>query len=127
MSVTRNKQRQKANTGIRGVHTVDELVYNEAAGARKVLPLGGLLTPVGALGAAYNAGAGATVAVFNNTASPIFFAVGDAAVVAPTGPANGVPVPAYSYFYASLGANTHIIASSASGFGFLVSDDTYWA
>lgn len=128
MSATRPKQRQKANSAIRGANTIDDMVYNEQAGAKKSLPLGGKLKPLGSLSSLVNVGdSGKTIAVFNVSSSTTrFFKTGDATVTAPTGAVDGIPVPASSYFYASLADDIAIIGNSGDLYAYEVLDDSYW-
>lgn len=123
-------QRQKQNQHIRGPGNVNDNEYNEKAGAKKVLPLGGkFIKPyLGALNAGVQTtlGAGSTVAVYNNSAATVFVTTGVAGLSAPTNATDGIPVSAFSWFYVSMGPDTHIRSSSANAFGYELDDDTYW-
>ena len=55
------------------------------------------------------------VIFYNQTTAVVFISFGDAAAVAPTGPANGFPILAGEKCTVNSGPNTHAITSSASG------------
>lgn len=120
--------REKVGNDKRGPNVSIENEYNDWAGACKVLgPVQGVLKILGSLGTpgVKTPQFGATVAVFNNSATVDFVAVGPQTATAPTGGANGIPVPPYAYIYVSMGANQFIISAAATTFGYLVVDETY--
>ena len=103
---------------------VASIQHNPYVGAQKTMEMGHKFTILGALDTARGVGRGLTVGCFNNSAAVVFVATGDASMAAPTGPADGIPVPAYSYVFVALGQDNTIISNSANCFGYLVQDDT---
>lgn len=125
------RERKKAGIDTRGPQAIGEQRWNNDAGADKVLPLNGLFkTPyLGAIGTAkeVTSGKGATVAVYNDSATTAYAATGDSSVAAPTGPANGIAIPPFSYMYIAMGENLWVRGSAATVYAYELSDDTYIA
>lgn len=121
------KVREKLALKLKSYAKALDVAYVDAAGALKTVPSGHKLSNGGqALNAAVGFDFGKIVAVFNNSNVVTFVATGPtAAVSAPTGPTNGIPVPAYSWLYLSLGDDCYIISNSASVFAYSVDDETY--
>lgn len=119
--------REKAGNEIKGANRATDIAYNDAAGAAKVIgPLQGVLKILGALNAGVQVPQkGATMAVFNNSAAVAFVALGAQTASAPSSPANGIPIPPYSYIYVCMGINQFIISNVATVFGYQVIDETY--
>lgn len=121
------KIREKIALKLKSYAKALDIAYSDAAGALKTVPSGHKLSNGGqALNAAVGFDYGKIVAVFNNSNVVCFVATGPtAAVLAPAGPTTGIPVPAYSWQYVSLGDDCYIISNSANVFAFTVDDDTY--
>ena len=119
--------REKVGNDVKGANRATDIAYNDWAGAAKVLgPLQGVLSILGALNAGVSvAQLGATIAVYNNSATTAFVALYPQTGAAPTGGANGIALPPFAYTYVCMGANQFIIASAATVFGYQVIDESY--
>lgn len=126
----RKRQRTKAGIDTKGPQAIGEQRWNDMAGADKVLPVHGRFkTPyLGALGAAKEVvgGKGMTVAVYNDSAVTAFVATGPtSSLAAPTGAADGVAIPPFSYHYIQMGEHLWIRSNVATTYGYELDDDTY--
>ena len=120
-------RRKKYSEAVSGGNEVLDTSYNRQAGALKMLPIVGFLTPIGSLTALVQLpDLGATVAVFNPGTTPIFVAFGNSTMVAPTSATDGIPVPAGQMITLAAGPNSCMMASGTS-FGYLVNDDAFLA
>ena len=120
------KIREKIALKLKSYAKALDIAYSDAAGALKTVPSGHKLSNGGqALNVAVGFDYGKIVAVFNNSNVVCFVKTGDSSVAAPTNATNGIPVPAYSWQYVSLGDDSYIISNSANVFAFSVDDDTY--
>jgi hypothetical protein len=121
------KVREKLASKLKSYAKALDVAYSDAAGALKTVPSGHKLSNGGqALGSAVGFDFGKIVAVFNNSSSVAFVATGPtSSVAAPTDPTDGIPVPAYSWLYLSLGDDCYIISDSASVFAYSVDDETH--
>jgi len=118
-------KRNKPQDFIRGGMTIQDLVFNERAGAYKVIgPILGDVIIKGSLATAVQVMAGSLIAVFNNSAAVAFVKTGDATVTAPTDGSNGIPIKPYDYLIISMGENSYIISNTADVFGYLINDET---
>jgi hypothetical protein len=105
---------------------ITSVEHNVLAGAKKSVLVGPALTIVGTLGSARSVGIGASLWIYNNSATVGFvrvFAPGESAS-APTGLADGIAVPPNSYIYLNTGTKMSIIGSAATLGCYLVQDDT---
>ena len=113
--------------------------YNQAAGAQKVMTVGGKLKPFQTGASAYTTdfntasrqvGKGATLAFYNNTGAVASVTIGDSSVTSlAAGVTNaagrvGVPVPANSWVYLNTYDLDFAITSAVTCMGFIVEDDT---
>ena len=118
-------ERKKPQDKIRGGMTIADHVYNEKAGAYKVLgPIFGAASPKGAINSAVHIGRGGLVAIFNNSAVVEFAITGNLAVAAPSDPTDGIPVKPYDYLILAMGEDDYVIGSSADLFAYAIQDDT---
>lgn len=118
---------------------IQAMQFNEQAGAQKQVEVGPKLLPLDAGTGAPTTNAttakalpsmGRSIAVYNNgTIGSITF--GDATVTSlaigatnATTKAVGIPCPPNAWTYLSAGEATHVIASAATMFVFLIADDT---
>jgi hypothetical protein len=66
-------RRKKPSDAISGGNEVLDISYNRYAGALKMLPVAGMLTPIGSLAAAVALpDLGTTIAIFNPTIAPLY-------------------------------------------------------
>lgn len=122
------KKRNKVKEKVVGQTVATDMSYNESAGALKHLGpiLGKLLIPGQALNAARGYDAGKLLAIYNNSASTVFYKTGpDATVTAPTGISDGAPLPPFAYTTVSLGDDRYIVSNSANAVAFEIEDDSY--
>ena len=120
-------RRKKASDAVSGGNEVLDISYNRYAGALKMLPVAGMLTPIGSLATKVALpDLGTTVAIFNPTTGVLYVKFGNNTVTAPTGGADGIPVPAGQYLTLASGPYGYVIASGAV-FGYLVEDDAFLA
>ena len=111
-----------------GANAALDMAYNDKSGALKTLgTTKGHLLPIGALNPGKEIALGSMVHVFNSDTAIHYVITGEAGVVtAPTGPANGIPVPPGEYIAISMGQDQEIISDSATVFGYLVDDETIY-
>jgi hypothetical protein len=128
-----DRKRKQSGEDARGVGEIQQVEYNEKAGAKKVLgPILGKLvrTPGGSPGvittAASMSSAGKLVALFNNSASVAWALTGDSSVAVPTS-ANGIALPPNAYTILALGPHTHVRADVGTVVAYEIEDNTYWA
>jgi hypothetical protein len=121
------KIREKVALKLKSYAKALDIAYNDASGALKTVPSGHKLSNGGqSLGTSVPFDYGQVLAIFNNSNVVAFVKTGPTtAVAAPTGPTNGIPVPAYSWLYISLGDDCFVISNSASVFAYTIDDDTY--
>lgn len=120
-------RRKKPSDAVSGGNEVLDISYNRYAGALKMLPVAGMLTPIGSLiSAVALPDLGTTVAIFNPTGGVLYVKFGDSTVTAPTGGADGIPVPPSQYITLAAGPYGYVI-SNGPMFGYLVGDDAYLA
>ena len=116
---------KRVNTDMRqDTSSINSLKFNKYAGGDKVLNIGPSLNILGPLNVAVGVPQGAALWIYNNSGTVAYAAFGGPSVVAPSSPANGIPLPPNSYTYLSAGENTFVIASAATVFGYQVIDDT---
>jgi len=121
-----NKIRSKPSQDRYGADMATEDAFNQYAGAAKIMgPIFGVVQQyLGALNAAVGVDLGSLVAVYNNSTSTSFVALGTSNTVsAPTNPSNGIAVPPNSYLIIPMGQNNWIISNSATTFGYWLQDD----
>jgi hypothetical protein len=118
--------RAKSSNNTRGYAAAIEYAYNDAAGASKAINMLGHLVPLGAANTVQSPGQGRTIAFFNSNASTVrWVRFGNNTVTAPTGYADGVPLPPGEYTILGLGPNTSYIANNADVFAYEVVDETF--
>lgn len=112
--------------------------YNQAAGADKVMIVGGHMKPLQIGASSYTTdyttarkvGKGVTMAFYNDTGATASITIGDSAITALTHgvtDANGnvgLPVPSKSWLYINTYHSEYVISSSATCFGYIIEDDT---
>jgi len=71
--------------------------------------------------------AGGYVLIFNNSATVSFVKTGTDAsnLPAPTGGANGIPIPPNDWLVISMGSNKYIRANAATTFGYVIDDESF--
>ena len=105
---------------------ITSVEHNVLAGGKKHVAVGPALTIVGALNVARSVGIGASLWIYNNSATVGFvrtFAPGESPA-APTGISDGIAVPPNAYIYLNTGTKMSIIGSAATLACYLVQDDT---
>lgn len=131
MTVTRAKQRQKANKDIRGTNNIDDLEHNNEAGARKTIKTMGHLIVLGAVPTASVLDlqdSGKTISLWNSDTATHYVKIGDSSITAPAGAADGIALPGGQYTTITLTSETCIRADAASKvFAYEVEDSSYWA
>ena len=125
----RKQRKIKRTTNVLDHQEIANNEYNQISGAEKNLNVGPKLIPRGliitASATAFGSGNGKIIEVYNNSAATLFFNSGDSSLAAPTGPANGIAVPANSYRLYAMGADTHLRSNDATDlFFYEVDDDT---
>jgi hypothetical protein len=121
MNATRTKKSQNRYSGV----DATEFSFNQQAGAMKQLgPILGNLTILGALGSAVGVDLGSLVAIYNNSSSVAWAAMGTtSAMAAPTGGADGIALPPNQYTILALYDKNFVRCSAATCFGYLINDD----
>lgn len=117
----------------------EDLKFNQASGADKVIPAGHHLKPIfiGANTFSTNAttrlsiGRGVTLAVFNNAATVSTITIGDSTVTSQgAGLVQagtefvGIPLKPYEYTYLNTFDKEYVITSAATALVYIVEDDT---
>lgn len=125
--MARNNKRQKEQKDLRGTAVIPDIEYNELTGAQKVLgPIVGCLKYIGAANAALPAPNSKLIAFWVNGTTSRFVNFGtSSAVIAPTGPTDGIPLRAGDYTILSAGSNDWFIANSGDVFAYEIIDETY--
>jgi hypothetical protein len=118
-------KRKKSNLLIAGVPTAQENAYNDFAGAVKKIPLYGSLIPLGAANAVTLVSMGATIFFYNNSDAVDWVAFGDGSVTAPSGGADGLPIPANTLIGYSAADNSAFISIADTTFAYLLQDETF--
>jgi hypothetical protein len=121
MNATRTKITQNRYSGV----DATEFSFNQQSGAMKQLgPILGNVSILGPLNAAVGVDLGSLVAIFNDSSTVAWAAMGTtASVAAPTGGANGIALRPNDYTILALYNNNYIICSTATCFGYLINDD----
>lgn len=117
----------------------EDLKFNQASGADKVIPAGHHLKPI-FIGlntfttnatAKLNVGKGITLAIFNNSAGVLSATIGDSTLVSQTVGAVqagtdfvGIPLRPYTFTYLNTFDKDYVITSSANALVYIVEDDT---
>lgn len=96
--------------------------YSAEAKAQRQAEAGLYWTPMGALNAAKRGEQGQSIMVFNTDTSVHYVRTGAAAVAAPTGGTDGIPVMAESFLIISLGPDEFLRSDSALVFGYKASN-----
>jgi hypothetical protein len=118
--------RKKSQKDQAGAYLSLDYAYSDASGTYKVMTGFGAPAPVGALGSAYNTQLGTTMMFFNSDTAVHYVKFGGAAVTAPSGPADGIPLPPGQLVVMNIGpTNSAVISDSALVFGYTVGDETY--
>jgi len=108
----------------RDAQEISAAQYDVNVGAQKNYEVGKLLRPLGDLATAKSANPGATIYCYNEDTATHWVKTGASAVAAPTGSANGIPIPPTSYFAVATGMDSFIRSDSNKVFGFLLYDDS---
>jgi hypothetical protein len=98
--------------------TLWQTVFGDASGTLKTSDAGLDCSPIGALGSAVRVGAGASVRCYNNSNAVVWVKFGAQGVAAPTGYADGLPIPINSMVVYNSGASEWIISNAATTFGY---------
>ena len=83
-----------------------------------------ILGPLSVLAAAVGVGLGSVVRVFNSDAAVHYVAIGDLGMLAPTSPADGIPVPPGQYVTLNSGDHMFMFSDSALVFGYKLIRDS---
>lgn len=103
--------------------TIDLNLYTVDANSKRDTEGGQHWNPLGPLGAATYTGAYRSVLVFNSTASTHYVAIGGSSMAAPTGPSDGIPVPAGRSVVINTGAYDCVRSDSAGVYGYWAPDN----
>lgn len=98
--------------------TLLQAIFADLAGSIKVSEGGLDLAILGALNTAVRVGPAAVIRVFNAGGATAYVAFGAQGMAAPTGPTDGIPVPAGQYLVVNSGAKEWVRASAATMFGY---------
>lgn len=128
MTANRPAQRQKAGQDTKGHQAIQDLKYNDKAGADKTIQTMGNLAPLGSLAAAVDLQTpGKTIAIYNNTGVVHWVAASTSpTLAAPTGFSDGIALAPNQYTTITLTKETFIRADVGTVYGYEVVDDTYW-
>jgi hypothetical protein len=121
-----NGNREKPVGKLRGYGKALDMAYNGSAGGFKHINVFPYINAPGvALGAVKKFDQGKTLALFNSDAALHWYRTYPATdtPTAPTGMADGVPVPPGQYMLIAMGNDTQIISDSALVFAFTIDDD----
>lgn len=117
----------------------EDLKFNQASGADKVIPAGHHLKPMMTGASTYstnatsrvNVGKGATLAIFNNAATVASVTLGDSTVTSQVPGAVqagksfvGIPLRSYEFTYLNTFDKDYVIASASTVLVYIVEDDT---
>lgn len=120
-----NGQREKLNDKVRGYPKAIDLAYNDPAGALRTIPVYPRFNGYGtAIATAQGYDKGSTLGIFNSDSAIHYVATGAAAMGAPSGPTNGIPVPAGQWIFIHLGDDTHVRADNAAVYAYKIDDDS---
>jgi hypothetical protein len=100
---------------------IGQVTFSSTAQVKRNSESGLDFAPAGALGTAVRVGPSTPVLCYNNSAAVAWVAFGSQAVAAPTGYANGLPIPANSMFVYNSGESEWIISNVATTFGYVPS------
>lgn len=128
MTANRPSQRQKASQDAKGHQAIQDIKYNDKAGADKTIKTMGYLVPLGSLATAVDLkSSGKTISLYNNSGVVAFVAASILpTIAAPTGFTDGIALAPNQYTTITLTEETYIRASAATVYGYEVLDDTYW-
>lgn len=108
-----------------GMAAAQDMGWNDQAGAHKVMgPNLGVLTPVGDASTSLPRLPGSTMVFFNADNSIHYVKFGGSTVTAPTGPADGIPVPPGTLLTLGFGDNTNVISDTNDVYAYDVADAT---
>ena len=118
-------RRNRPGPSVIGAQKAMDMAYNDESGGLKVVgQILGDLQPIGAISAIQKTEQGKTIALFNSDTAIHWVKFGDASVAAPTGFADGLPVPPGQYSFFSVGRNCGFRSDSALVFAYVLQDDT---
>lgn len=134
-------QRNLPGSSVRDTSTIDNLIYNEASGARKSIAVGQHLLPLpdGASGYTTNAttakilpSPGRNLAVYNNAGAVGSITLGEDSTVTAQAPGAiqaatqhvGIACPPNAWTYIGCGPQNWVIASAATLLVYLIDDET---
>lgn len=103
---------------ITNLGSIHQNTYSDDAKVLRVAETGHNLAPKGAIATAVKVGDGQPVMVFNSDTNPHYVKFGDESVAAPSGPANGIPIPAGQFLVLNSGANMWIRSDSATVYAY---------
>jgi len=123
-----SKGRQKIGEKIKGVSKTSDIVYNDQAGANKTIGMIlGALEPKGAIGASTSlpSNKAPLIAVYNDTNATAWVKTQNGAIGAAAA-AGDIAIPPYSYItIAAIEGHSHIRASSADVYMYVIQDDSF--
>lgn len=117
----------------------EDLKFNHASGADKVVSAGHHLKPIVASSSSFTTnattklciGKGVTLAIFNNSGTVVSVTLGDSSVVSQSAGAVqagtdfvGIPLKPYEFTYLNTFDKDYVVTSSASALVYIVEDDT---
>jgi hypothetical protein len=120
-----NQTRAKAgNNKYSGMDALDDSFNQQGGGFKVIGPILGNPKILGALNAAVGVDLGSLVAVFNDSSTVAWAAIGpNNSVAVPSGGANGIALKPNDYTIIAMYNSNYIVCSAATCFGYLLNDD----
>lgn len=100
------------------IGTIQQAVFADNASVNRVAEAGLDLLPVGSLSNAVRIGEATPIMIFNSGGAVAYVAFGAQDMAAPSGPTNGIPVPAGQLLMLNSGASAWVRASAATVYGY---------
>ena len=117
-------KRRLTSQGTIDPSSIDAIEHDLTAAGHGDFVVEGKLSILGSLVNVVCVPLGSIVRVFNNGVALHYVKIGDAAVAAPTTPANGFPVPIGQYITINTADHQYIRSDDASVFGYLLVRDS---
>lgn len=103
---------------ITDIGTVIQAIFAEEPGAIRVAESGLEWSPIGSLATAKRVGVTSPIRIFNSSGAIAYVAFGDEAMLAPTGPTDGIPVPGGAVVVLNSGAKNWVRSSAGTVYGY---------
>jgi hypothetical protein len=100
------------------IGSIVQSIFADGAATIRVAESGLDLSILGALGAGVRVGSGAPIMCFNSAGAVAYVSFGVQGLAAPTGPTNGIPVPAGQSIMLNSGDQEWIRSSAATVYGY---------